>query len=137
MRGFTSLRPDPALKEEEYTAEVVQLRPNGGNGKASAFALSAALEPLKGDRRFIDWRWEVNEKGKRTKVPYCANNPRRKASSTDPATWSDYETAAATHARGEADGIGYCLYGRDCEFGAFDLDNCRDPETGEIAPWAP
>jgi hypothetical protein len=33
-----------------------------------------------------------------------------------------------------ADGIGFTLL--DSEIGAFDLDNCRDPETGVIADWA-
>jgi hypothetical protein len=52
----------------------------------------------------------------------------------DPATWSDYPTATAVAQRGEFDGIGFALPGTDLD--VVDLDHCRDPETGEIDPWA-
>jgi len=34
----------------------------------------------------------------------------------------------------KADGIGFCLLGSP--FGAFDIDDCRDVETGAVSPWA-
>src|SRR4051794_17951718 len=97
-------------------------------------ALPCALAPLIAECRWLVWRWETNEQGKRTKVPYKARNPDEKASSTNPATWSDYATATAVVAAGRADGIGFALY--NSEFAAFDCDDCRDPETGAIEPWA-
>jgi primase-polymerase (primpol)-like protein len=33
-----------------------------------------------------------------------------------------------------ADGIGFMLH--DSGYAAFDIDDCRDPDTGEIAKWA-
>jgi hypothetical protein len=72
------------------------------------------------------------KKGKPEKVPYQAAHPSHKASSTDPRTWSDYATAVG--AAEQADGIGFCLL--DSEFGAFDIDRRRDPETGEVNSWA-
>ena len=94
--------------------------------------LPSALEPLTAERRWVLWRWEEKKGGKKTKVPYMAAKPSRKAQSTNPATWSDFTTAVRAEDR--ADSIGFCLLGSD--FAAFDIDDCRDPETGEIRPWA-
>ncbi|WP_244483627.1 AAA family ATPase [Methylobacterium sp. Leaf91] len=97
-------------------------------------ALPTALTPLVAERRWLVWKWELNDKGKPTKVPYRADAPSVKGSSTDSRTWADHSTAAAAVAAGRADGIGYALHGG--KVGAFDLDHCRDRETQEIAPWA-
>jgi hypothetical protein len=88
---------------------------------------------LTAEKRWVIWKWETNKKGGRTKVPYRAKHPHTKAKSTNPATWSDYATAVAA-AAAHADGIGFCLLGSG--FAAFDLDDCRDPATGTIHPWA-
>lgn len=96
--------------------------------------LPAGLAPLVAEKRWLVWRWETSASGKPTKVPYQANRPAEKAASTRPATWGTYEAAAAAVARGEADGIGFALHGS--EWSAFDLDDCRDRETHEIAEWA-
>lgn len=97
--------------------------------------LPAALAPLVEDRRWVLWRWELDQQRRKwTKVPYQPNRPHLKAKSNDPATWSSHAMAIAVVERGDADGIGYQLAGG--EIAAFDLDDCRDPKTGEIAPWA-
>jgi hypothetical protein len=97
--------------------------------------LPDALTPLTRHPRWVLWRWEWTPKSNKwTKVPYQPDRPRLKARSNDPSTWSTYEVAVAAFGQGEADGIGYEL--TDGEVGAFDLDNCRDPETGVVAPWA-
>ncbi|MBP2497805.1 hypothetical protein ABID82_004010 [Methylobacterium sp. PvP062] len=102
-------------------------------GVPPSSGLPAALAPLVAERRWLVWRWETTEKGRLTKVPYRADRPDAKGSSTDPRTWTDHDTAAAAVAAGRADGIGYALHGGTV--GAFDLDHCRDRETHEIAPW--
>ena len=51
---------------------------------------------------------------------------------TTRATWGPYEAAAKMAG---CDGTGLVLTGL-AEVAALDLDNCRDPETGRIAPWA-
>ena len=94
--------------------------------------LPDALAPLIALPHWVIWRWEHNASGERTKVPYQAAHPQRKASGTNPATWSDYATALA--AAEHADGIGFCLL--NSGFGAFDADDCRDAATGALAPWA-
>src|SRR5262249_46233993 len=68
------------------------------------------------------------------KVPYQAAHPSRNAKIDDPSTWGDYGTSAAVVSAGNADGVGFVL--SDSEYCAFDVDNCRDPGTGEVHPWA-
>ncbi|SEP14477.1 hypothetical protein SAMN04487948_11678 [Halogranum amylolyticum] len=53
------------------------------------------------------------------------------ASSTDPETWADFETAVAYLERGRADGVGFVFTEEDPIVGV-DLDDCRDPESGDV-----
>jgi primase-polymerase (primpol)-like protein len=94
--------------------------------------LPNALAPLFALRNWAITRWVPTKGGKRTKVPYRSARPNTKGSSTDPMTWSDFDTAVA--APKCADGIGFCLL--NSGFGALDIDNCRDAATGAIDPWA-
>ena len=50
---------------------------------------------------------------------------------TDPKTWATFEKALSTYQLGHLDGIGLALTDKNGIVG-FDLDDCRDPETGEI-----
>lgn len=88
---------------------------------------------LRKRHQWVTWKLE-RRKGKLTKVPY---NPRTgaKASTTDPKTWTDYETAQATLGAGNYSGSGFVL-APDDPFLFIDLDNCRDAKTGELRPWA-
>lgn len=94
--------------------------------------LPYALQPLVDQKRWCGWRWE-EQSGKRTKVPYDAVRLSR-ASSADPNTWCSHSEACDAVDAGRLDGIGYML--KDADIGAFDLDDCRDPETGRISDWA-
>ena len=62
-----------------------------------------------------------------TKVPYQAECPSTRASSTDATTWSEFDTAHAAVEDGKADGVGFVL---GDGYVGVDLDACRDPETG-------
>jgi hypothetical protein len=93
--------------------------------------LPSALEPLIAMPNWVLWKWE--QKGdKQTKVPYRAKQPDVKASSTDPRTWSSFNVAVA--AEHHADGIGFMLL--NSGIGAFDVDDCRSPDTGVLHDWA-
>ena len=85
--------------------------------------------------QWVCWRLEMRD-GKPTKVPYIAGTNSR-ASSTDLMTWSSFEYAFAACEAGEPpyDGIGFVFCSAD-PLAGIDLDGCRNPETGEIAPWA-
>ncbi len=102
--------------------------------KATAELLSVRAEgipdEMKERRQWVVWRLEVRD-GKPTKVPYSPHGGR--ASSTDLMTWGAFEEALAALDR--FDGIGFMFCSAD-PYTGVDLDGCRDPETGEIAPWA-
>jgi putative DNA primase/helicase len=85
--------------------------------------------------QWVNWRLEMRD-GKPTKVPYTRGTERR-ASSTDLMTWSTFEEALAAYEAGEPlyDGIGFVFCSAD-RFVGIDLDHCRNPESGEVAPWA-
>jgi putative DNA primase/helicase len=84
-------------------------------------------------RRWVCWQIEYRE-GRPTKVPINPQTGAR-ASSTDPQTWSDYATAVKARERLRLNGVGFVFSASDPYIG-IDLDNCRNPETGEIAPKA-
>jgi Virulence-associated protein E len=101
----------------------------------STFAgLPPALAPYATQPRWVVWRWKTKKNGDRTKPPYQARDPKKLASSTDPATWADFATANMAYQTGKSEGIGLCLLGSD--LAAFDLDDCRDPATGKLEPAA-
>jgi len=92
--------------------------------------LPPALAPLIARPHWLLWRWEKAKDGdKWTKVPYQPDG--RKAKTNDPKTWNSYDTVMRAVAK--FDGIGFCL---GDEIAAFDIDDCRDPDTGVIHPWA-
>jgi putative DNA primase/helicase len=65
-----------------------------------------------------------------TKPPFQVNG--NYAKSTDPRTWTSFEEALL-HI-GNFDGIGFAPTEED-PYALIDLDNCRDPQTGEITAW--
>ncbi|MGE0755769.1 MAG: AAA family ATPase [Pirellulaceae bacterium] len=80
--------------------------------------------------QWVVWR-NVATGGRTTKKPFQVSG--LPASSTDPATWADYETIEphlANH-----DGPGF-VFSADDPYCGIDLDSCRDPATGELAGWA-
>jgi hypothetical protein len=89
---------------------------------------STAFDLLAQERRWVLWRWVEKPSGL-TKVPYRRDG--QPASSVDPSTWATLDELAG--AEGFA-GVGIILNGDG--LGGIDLDNCRDVDTGEIAPWA-
>jgi putative DNA primase/helicase len=82
--------------------------------------------------QWVLWRYEERA-GKFTKIPYTDRGQR--ASSTDLMTWTTCAEAHAAYERGDYDGIGFVFSSGD-PFCSADLDHCRDPETGDIEPWA-
>ncbi|HPR53299.1 MAG TPA: hypothetical protein PLU81_16015 [Deltaproteobacteria bacterium] len=92
-------------------------------------------DPLKRRKQCLLWRYELNEQGKWTKVPYHAKYTQRKARSNDPTTWSSFEQAMEGYENTpDIDGIGFVPSPEDDIVG-IDLDHCID-DGGNIAPWA-
>lgn len=86
-----------------------------------------ALRPLAQQKQWVIWKYKNGRK-----LPFQSRHPGRLASSTDSSTWSTYDEAVAAAPR-IAGSIGFVI-GKD--FGAFDLDDCRNDRTGVIDPWA-
>lgn len=88
---------------------------------------------LKARPQWVNWKFAWDSK-KWTKQPY---NPRtgRRASTTDLLTWSTFAEVVEAYEEELYDGIGFVFCSGDPYVGV-DLDNCVDPQTGEIAPWA-
>ena len=86
--------------------------------------------------QWVCWHYE-NRKGKPTKPPIQAksNGELLNAKVDNPATWSDFATAAAAADRLNLDGIGLNLWESDGLTG-LDLDHVFDPATGELDPLA-
>jgi putative DNA primase/helicase len=81
--------------------------------------------------------WRVEARGDAlAKIPHAVETGTR-VDATDILGWSSFEDAVEAYrsSRGFYAGIGFCLASCD-PFVGIDLDDCRDQETGEIAPWA-
>ena len=84
---------------------------------------------LKARKQWVLWREETRN-GKPTKIPYQVSG--QNAKSTDPRTWTDYQTAIKHSSR--SDGIGF-VFSPDDKFYGIDLDNCLD-DGGKVKSWA-
>ena len=89
--------------------------------------LPATLTLMQQQTNWVLWRWSFR-KGKWTKVPFQPNGIFAKPDNSE--TWNTYEACIAAYDGGSFDGIGFCLLGSG--FNVFDVDKCRDPETGEL-----
>src|SRR5262249_26428531 len=88
---------------------------------------------LRARRQWVTWRSEPRPGGgKPTKIPYNTRSGRR-ASSTNPQSWSSLDHALAVVSR--YDGVGYVFVADDAIVG-IDLDGCRNPDTGALTLWA-
>ena len=92
-------------------------------------------DPLKELNKFVLWKHEQKPNQKKpTKVPYNPTTGKR-ASVSDPATWSDYETACRALSAGEYSGIGF-VFTKDDPFVFIDLDDCLDLNNNTWKPHA-
>jgi putative DNA primase/helicase len=89
-------------------------------------------DELRAREQFVCWREEIRY-GHPTKVPYSVTGGR--ANITNPETWSSLSVAIAYAEQHGMSGVGF-VFTEDDPFAGVDLDECRDPETGEIEPWA-
>lgn len=107
---------------------------NSDTLKVSAYEQEELLDDLKQKENWLCWKYEERD-GKKTKIPI---NPKtgQYASSSDPETWATFEQAQEHNKTNpETDGIGV-VFGEDDFVAGIDLDNVRDPDTGELEPWA-
>jgi len=81
--------------------------------------------------QWVTWayRWDGT---KYDKPPLRARRDAH-ASSTDPKTWATFAAANSRAGRPDRDGIGYVV-SKDDPYTIIDIDDCHNPETGEIIP---
>ena len=79
--------------------------------------------------QWVCWR-EEDRDGKPTKVPVMPTSGAF-ASTTDPDTWTGFETAFEFLDTGEVDGVGF-VFSEDDPIVGVDLDDCREPETETV-----
>ncbi len=94
-----------------------------------------APEELRALPQWVAWRF-AERNGKTTKLPLNPRYSGRMARTNDPTTWATFDRALRVcEAIPTLDGAGFVFSGDDPYVGT-DLDNCRDPETGVVDPWA-
>ena len=110
------------------------MKPEKANPSLPVITTSIPAE-LKALSNWVCWKI-VTRDGKPTKLPVNPNtgNP---ADSSNPATWSDYQTALRyfeTYKNNGLAGIGFEF--SNSPFAGVDLDDCRDPQSGAVELWA-
>jgi putative DNA primase/helicase len=90
-------------------------------------------EELRQRRQWVVWKLERRDHDL-TKVPYLASGG-GKASSTDSETWRTFEEALQALDSKRYNGVGFVFSSGD-PYAVVDLDDCRDPETGDLEGWA-
>jgi hypothetical protein len=90
-------------------------------------------DQLKQLEQFVNWKLDPQPGEKKPKKPPIDPKTGKFASPTDPAQWSDFDTARNTAPNYQ--GIGFVLT-RENGFVMIDIDHCRNPDTGEVEPWA-
>ncbi len=95
-------------------------------------------DPLAEPKRLKQWVvWKYEEEAGRdrpAKVPYNPSTHRR-AKPNDPSTWRTYQQALTCKEEHGYAGVEF-VFTEDDPYVGYDLDDCRDPETGEIHPAA-
>ena len=97
----------------------------------------AVPETLTEREAWVCWRYKFDtDRDEWTKVPVDADTGGF-AKSTDLDTWVSFATALAFHERADTDtdGVGFVVHDGNTVLG-LDLDDCRDPDTGDLEAWA-
>jgi putative DNA primase/helicase len=90
-------------------------------------------EELRRRPQWVVWKLVPGE-NRDDKVPYIAGGV-GKAKTNDLTTWRTFEEAVEALKTGRYDGVGFVFSSGD-PYAGVDLDDCRNPETGELKEWA-
>jgi len=93
-------------------------------------------EELKKLDQWVCWK-KINQQGKIKKIPIDSSTG-RPAATNDPRTWGKLERAIKyyeAHKNDGIEGVGFVFTSTDPHCG-IDIDNCRNPDTGELTPTA-
>ena len=104
---------------------------------ALSFNSESIPDILTGVSQWVAWHYKFDtDRNDWTKIPINVMTGQF-AKSTDPNTWASFDKALEYHHRNDTDtdGLGIVLSDDDLLVG-MDLDDCRDPENGDIEAWA-
>lgn len=88
-------------------------------------------QELKKQKCWICWRLEPKGEGEKPdKIPYNPANG-KKAMSNNPATWGSFQQAVKAMEKFGFSGLGF-VFSKVNAYLGVDIDNCRNPETGEL-----
>jgi putative DNA primase/helicase len=91
---------------------------------------------LRGREQWICWQYQwADDRDEWTKVPKDTSGGY--ASTTDSDTWTSFSDALDYHERAgtDTDGLGF-VFSESGTVAGVDLDDCRDPDTGDLEDWA-
>jgi primase-polymerase (primpol)-like protein len=111
--------------------------PSAAKPQTISVQLEQIPQTLESEVRFVGWRWAYNpdkQGGHHHGWDKPLLNPKtgKLASSTNPETWATFQQVATFMHQAAADGIGFNLLSYP-DIVVHDLDDCRNPETGEIS----
>lgn len=84
--------------------------------------------------QWVAWRSKKKENGKTSKMPIDPHTGLA-AKTNDPSTWGSLDQAVACSKENNLAGIGFVFSSND-PFVGIDLDDCLDPNTKRLHPWA-
>jgi putative DNA primase/helicase len=84
--------------------------------------------------QWVAWRSKNKENGKISKIPVDPHTGGH-AKTTAPSTWGSFDQAVACCQKKGLAGIGFVFSAGD-PFVGIDLDDCIDPDTKSLEPWA-
>ncbi len=118
-------KPNPGANE----VETPELSVGASQSRANPAGIP---EALKKHPQWVGWKYIIRD-GRDTKCPV---NPKTltAADSTDLATSGTFEQALAAYQSHSLAGVGLVFAETD-DFAGVDLDNCREPKTGQLKPW--
>ncbi len=85
--------------------------------------------------QWVAWGYKWDQHSQRWKKPPVAPRTGGRASPTDSATWGTFDDAVEHKDNARLSGIGFVLTAED-PFVAVDLDDCVDPKTRNLTPFA-
>ncbi len=112
-------------------------RGRGADGQPALLAVESnrSLWELAERRQFVGWKYAPNPDGGKPKKPPINPHTGKYANDTAPETWGTFAEAERAAIRYGLAGAGFVFTPED-PYAGVDLDNCRNPETGELEPWA-
>lgn len=102
--------------------------------KRTPFMIENIPKALTSVPQWVAWSGHTSMDGKLSKRPINARTGKY-AKTNESATWSKFDEAVSHCRENSLQGVGF-VFSEDDPFVGIDLDDCLDPKTGQIQPWA-